>query len=155
MSQPEHHPESVPAQTLTVPVQKVFLSSTSADLHKWRSRIDELLPYLGQFSVVMGRFAERPLGTVGAASVSLDELRDCQIYILLLGWRYGHIPPVEIPLPLRLPLLADGLTPGIARSTVSRSCCGGRWLALLLVHRYLLPLALHWLLVYVMEASTE
>ena len=95
MSHLEPSAPSVTAPPLAIPQRRVFLGSSSVDLHRWRSRIDQLLPYLGQFSVVMDRFAQRPLGTEDATSVSLDELRSCQVYILLLGWRYGHIPTGE------------------------------------------------------------
>src|SRR5579883_575398 len=74
------------------PTHRIFLSSTSVDLHDWRSRLDGLLPYLGQFSVVMDRFSLRPLGSIDATDLSLDELSGCQVYILLLGWRYGYVP---------------------------------------------------------------
>jgi hypothetical protein len=50
MSQPEFRTPSIAAPTLTVPQRRVFLDSSSVDLQDWRSRIDELLPYLWRFS---------------------------------------------------------------------------------------------------------
>jgi hypothetical protein len=54
MSQDEQHAHmpSSPLPTLTIPQRRVFLSSSSVDQHTWRSRIDQLLSHLGQFSVV-------------------------------------------------------------------------------------------------------
>lgn len=49
----------------------------------------------GQFPVIMNTFPLRPSGseqTPDATAVSLEELRASQVYILLLAWRYGHVP---------------------------------------------------------------
>jgi hypothetical protein len=69
---------------------RVFLSSTSVDLKSYRSRVASLVRSLGQFAVTMDAFPLQP--SLDATGVSLEELSKCDLYILLLGWRYGHIP---------------------------------------------------------------
>jgi tetratricopeptide (TPR) repeat protein len=83
-------------QRPTLGVRRVFLSSTSVDLEPYRDRVASLVQTgFGQFPVVMNTFPLRPSGsehTPDATEVSLNELRSSQIYILLLAWRYGHVP---------------------------------------------------------------
>src|SRR5579884_796780 len=69
---------------------RVFLSSTSVDLERDRARVADLVGHLGHFAVVMDRFALRP--DLDATEVALDELRGCQLYIVLVAWRYGTVP---------------------------------------------------------------
>jgi tetratricopeptide (TPR) repeat protein len=78
---------------------RVFIGSTSVDLEPYRTRIAELVRNgFGQHSVTMEAFPLRPTGnpyapTPDATSVSLEELASSQVYVLLVAWRYGHVPP--------------------------------------------------------------
>jgi tetratricopeptide (TPR) repeat protein len=78
---------------------RVFIGSTSVDLEPYRARIAELVRNgFGQHSVTMEAFPLRPTGdthapTPDATSVSLEELASSQVYVLLVAWRYGHVPP--------------------------------------------------------------
>jgi hypothetical protein len=69
---------------------RAFLSSTSVDLESYRTRVASQVESLGQFAMVMNHFPLRPL--LDATTVSLDELRTSELYILLFAWRYGHVP---------------------------------------------------------------
>lgn len=69
---------------------RVFLSSTSVDLEPYRERVASLVRSLGQFAVTMNTFPLQP--TKDATRASLDQVASCQVYLLLLGWRYGHVP---------------------------------------------------------------
>ena len=69
---------------------QVFLSSTSVDLEPYRTRTASVMRSMGQFAVTMDKFPLRP--ELDATGVSLLELGKCDIYILLLAWRYGHVP---------------------------------------------------------------
>jgi len=77
---------------------RVFIGCTSWDLGPYRNRIAELVSHgFGQYSVTMEVFPLRPTGdphapTPDATSVSLEELETSQVYILLVAWRYGHVP---------------------------------------------------------------
>lgn len=70
---------------------RIFLSSTSVDLGPLRTWVAELVRHLGQFAVVMDEFPLRP--TLDANEASLEQLRSCDAYVLLLAWRYGHVVP--------------------------------------------------------------
>lgn len=77
---------SLPASTL-----RVFLSSTSVDLETYRDRVASLVQHgFGQFAVTMNTFPLEP--HKDATTASLDQVRSCQVYLLLLAWRYGHVP---------------------------------------------------------------
>lgn len=70
---------------------RVFLSSTSVDLEPYRTRVASLIETgFSQFAVTMDHFPLQP--KQDATTVSLDHLRASQVYILLLAWRYGHVP---------------------------------------------------------------
>lgn len=78
-----------PSQT-SLGALRVFLSSTSVDLESYRTRVASLVQSLGQFAVTMNGFPLQP--HKDATTVSLDQLRASQVYILLLAWRYGYVP---------------------------------------------------------------
>jgi Cdc6-like AAA superfamily ATPase len=72
--------------------QNAFISSTQMDLAEHRRQVINTLLSLGIFPIAMEQFV--PDGT-GASSVSLDRLAEAQLYIGIIGWRYGNIPPGE------------------------------------------------------------
>src|SRR5262249_10426516 len=79
-----------PLHSANVPL-RVFLSSTSVDLEPDRTRVADLVAHLGHFAVEMGRFALRP--HLDATALSLEELASSDLYLLLVAWRYGYVPP--------------------------------------------------------------
>jgi tetratricopeptide (TPR) repeat protein len=70
--------------------KSVFISSTSLDLKEHRSLVDAAIRRLDQRPVNMDFFGSQP---GGAAGVSLREVAKSDIYIGIIAWRYGYIPP--------------------------------------------------------------
>jgi len=71
---------------------KVFISSTMKDLQEERKLIDQAISQL--------RFQALRAETIGAQSVSPREAclmmaQECDVYLGILGGRYGYIPPNE------------------------------------------------------------
>lgn len=72
--------------------QNAFISSTQLDLAEHRKQVIDTLLSLGFFPIAMEQFV--PDGT-GAISVSFNRLAEAQLYIGIIGWRYGFIPQGE------------------------------------------------------------
>jgi tetratricopeptide (TPR) repeat protein len=78
------------AVTAARPIRRVFISSTSVDLHAHRERVRDVLLSLGLFPVGMEQFGAQ--GTGDASSVSADKVAGCDVYLGIIAWRYGHVP---------------------------------------------------------------
>ncbi len=70
---------------------RIFLSSTSVDLHAHRRAVRRLIAKFDEHPVVMEDFGAQD---GDATQVSLAELASADVYILLLAWRYGTIPTI-------------------------------------------------------------
>src|SRR5262245_51582746 len=81
---PPSAPGAAPGMT-----RRVFLSSTSLDLREHRARVHDDLERLNQFAVDM---AQVGAGGADATTVSLTELGTAEFVVLIVAWRYGHIP---------------------------------------------------------------
>lgn len=72
---------------------KVFVSSTSLDLKRERSRVERAIHgFKGTQFVGMEYFGSRTLGPV---QVSLSTLDDCHVYVGVFGHRYGSLDPTN------------------------------------------------------------
>jgi hypothetical protein len=71
-------------------VRRVFISSTSLDLRAHRAAVHDTLERMGLAANDMAQFGARPSGD--GTSVSLEEVATCDIYLLLVAWRYGAVP---------------------------------------------------------------
>jgi hypothetical protein len=68
----------------------VYVSSTYVDLIEYRKTVSTALRRLGHDDVAMEYYTAedaRPLERC------LQDVRDCDVYIGLFAWRYGHVPP--------------------------------------------------------------
>ncbi len=68
---------------------RIFVGCTSRDLEKHRDAVRREIDAFDEHPVVMGDFGARD---GDAIEVSLERVRSCDVYILLLAWRYGTIP---------------------------------------------------------------
>jgi hypothetical protein len=64
----------------------IFLSSTTLDFFKYRRSIKEALQSRGFPTIVMEDFPPSPDGVAG---ISIQKVRESDIYVVLLGYRYG------------------------------------------------------------------
>jgi hypothetical protein len=71
-------------------VLDIFLSSTSEDLRDYRSTVTDALGRLGQFVVRMETFGAKPNKPLSACR---DEVLQSDALIVVVGHRYGWIPP--------------------------------------------------------------
>jgi tetratricopeptide (TPR) repeat protein/Mrp family chromosome partitioning ATPase len=74
--------------------RRVFISSTSIDLVAHRQQVHDILERLGQFAVDMAQFGAQSSGD--AISISTDKVASAEVYLGIVAWRYGYIPPGEI-----------------------------------------------------------
>ena len=68
---------------------RVFVSSTSIDLTRYRERVRDVLLRLELFPAEMEVWGAQGAGT--ATTLSLDKLASCDCYLLLVAWRYGTV----------------------------------------------------------------
>ena len=80
------------SSTRSHPMLRIFLSCTSVDLRRHRHAARRLIEKFDEHPVVMEDFGAQD---GDATQVSLNELASAEVYILLLGWRYGSIPTHE------------------------------------------------------------
>src|SRR5215469_16852538 len=73
--------------------RRVFISSTSLDLHAYRERVRDTLLNLGLFPVGMEYFGAQ--GTGDANTVSVDQLVGSDVYLGVYAWRYGTVLPEQ------------------------------------------------------------
>ena len=73
--------------------RRIFLSSTRQDLRAHHLAVHDLLERLGQFAMDMAQFNAQ--GEGAAVGVSLDKVQSAEVYIGLVAWRYGSVPPGE------------------------------------------------------------
>jgi hypothetical protein len=69
---------------------KIYISSTYSDLVPYRKAVNDVLLQLGQHVIAMEQYVasdERPLSRCKADVESSD------LYVGILAWRYGFIPP--------------------------------------------------------------
>ena len=72
-------------------IHRVFISSTSIDLMAHRQAVHDTLERMGEFAVDMAHFGARSSGD--AVEVSTDKFASADIYIGIVAWRYGYVPP--------------------------------------------------------------
>ena len=70
--------------------RRVFISSTAVNLRAHRARVRDVLLSLGLFPVGMENFGAQ--GTGDATSISTDKVASSDIYLGIVGWRYGYVP---------------------------------------------------------------
>src|SRR5215472_5571327 len=75
------------------PIRRIFLSSTFVDLHAHRQAVHDIIERMGQFTIGMERFGAQD---GDAQTVSLDQLAAADLYIGIIAWRYGFIPPGQL-----------------------------------------------------------
>lgn len=68
---------------------QIFLSSTRLDLIQHRVKMYEALRRGGLVPLAMEDFMARP---ADAVEVSLEAVRDCDLFIGIYAWRYGYVP---------------------------------------------------------------
>jgi tetratricopeptide (TPR) repeat protein len=88
-SQPPSHSQ-VPSRGPSM--LRIFLSCTSVDLKQHRAAVRRIVDAFDEHPVVMEDFGARD---GDATQVSLERVLSCDVYVLLLGWRYGSIPTDE------------------------------------------------------------
>ena len=67
---------------------KVFVSSTFEDMIPYRNAVVEAITSLEHLPIGMEHFASSPDKSL---DVCLSDVRRCNIYVLLIGMRYGSI----------------------------------------------------------------
>jgi hypothetical protein len=68
---------------------KVLISSTRIDLAQFREEVKEKLVALHQVVLMMETFGSNPSDAV---TVSTDQVRECDLFIGIYGYRYGYVP---------------------------------------------------------------
>lgn len=68
---------------------KVYISSTLVDLAKHREAVYKSIRYLGHQSVAMEQWAASEKAPIEAC---LESVRESDVFVLLVAWRYGYIP---------------------------------------------------------------
>lgn len=71
-------------------LRRVFISSTSVDLRSHRAAVKAAIERMDQHPVVMENFGAQGQGD--ATSVSREEVAKADLFVLLVAWRYGHVP---------------------------------------------------------------
>ena len=79
-------PSSVPRSA----IRRIFLSSTFVDLQAHRVAVHDMIERMGHFTIGMERFGAQD---GDAQSVSLKQLAAADLYVGVIAWRYGFIPP--------------------------------------------------------------
>jgi hypothetical protein len=72
--------------------RRAFVSSTSIDLRPYREKVRQALLHLDLFPIMMEEFganSEEP------TTVAISRLRGADVYVGIIAWRYGTIPPGE------------------------------------------------------------
>lgn len=73
---------------------KVFLSSTFDDLAPFRAAVLDALRKIPEHYLPWG-MEDVAAQTPPPLDVSLEGLRSCDVYVGIIGWRYGSIPPKQ------------------------------------------------------------
>ena len=79
-------PSSVPRSA----IRRIFLSPTFVDLQAHRVAVHDMIERMGHFTIGMERFGAQD---GDAQSVSLEQLAAADLYLGVIAWRYGFIPP--------------------------------------------------------------
>lgn len=78
---------------------KVYLSSTFRDLQKHRSAVDGTIRKMGHDVFGMEQYAAEGSRPVERC---LRDVEIADVYVLILGWRYGYVPTIDNPLGLSI-----------------------------------------------------
>jgi Subtilase family/Domain of unknown function (DUF4062) len=70
----------------------IFLSSTSADLQAYRAKVSEMIARMRQTTIRMETFGAKPMKPLRTCQ---DEVQKCDALIVIVGHRYGWVPPKE------------------------------------------------------------
>jgi hypothetical protein len=71
-------------------VARIYVSSTLTDLQEHRESVRNAIRRMGHTDVAMEYYVaedRRPLDKC------LADVRTCDLYLIVMAWRYGHIPP--------------------------------------------------------------
>jgi hypothetical protein len=71
---------------------RIYISSTSTDLREFRVEVYKAIRRLGHLSVAMEDWAVSDLPPL---EESLRAVRESDVVIVLVAWRYGYIPPLQ------------------------------------------------------------
>lgn len=85
---------TLPASRAIVTTRRVLLISTSRDLAAHRERVHEALARVDGLSLLPAEPAPSVRGD--AEVISSAALRAADVCVLLVAWRYGHLPPGEM-----------------------------------------------------------
>jgi hypothetical protein len=83
-----------------MPAQVVFVSSTTVDLGEARQGVTDAIIRAKQAVSVMEKFGASALG---ADETSIRHVQECDIFVGLIGLRYGWVPPDYPPNPSLAP----------------------------------------------------
>ena len=77
--------------------KKIYISSTFGDLEDYRENVRETLNFLGKYFTKVRLMEYMMPGASGAGATilqqCLDDVAECDIYVLIIGKRYGSIEP--------------------------------------------------------------
>ncbi len=73
---------------------KIYVSSTYQDLIEHRAAVDRTLRRMGHDVIGMEQYVAE-----GAKPLDrcLADVRLADLYVIIVAWRYGHVPPVQTP----------------------------------------------------------
>jgi len=80
----------LPAKVVVLDKKKVFLGSTSNDLKDVRAELRELIPALGFALICFENPSFKKLPRKHAHDMCLDNVPDCDIYVLIIDERFGE-----------------------------------------------------------------
>ena len=68
---------------------KIYISSTYEDLKDYREAANKAVRKLGHHAICMEDYVARDKRSVQQC---LEDVRNCDLYIGIIAWRYGHVP---------------------------------------------------------------
>src|SRR5215207_9009790 len=74
-------------------IQRIFVSSTSRDLHTYRERVRDIILRLGAFPIIMEAFNPTD---VNALQLCYDKIQDADLFIGIYAYRYGYAPGPDV-----------------------------------------------------------
>ena len=78
---------------------RVFISSTYEDLREYRDIANDALRRLGHETFMLESFSASPDRPIDVAQ---DAIASCDLFVLIIGWRYGYVPSADNPERLSL-----------------------------------------------------
>ena len=68
---------------------RIFISSTTRDLAQHRGKVMDVLRQMGHQPVASESF---PASSVAPVETCLQKVRECDLFIGIIAWRYGYVP---------------------------------------------------------------